>query len=171
MLACQAGHGCHCRTKDSIYGLAQAVHHWVWWTTHSVPPVPVCCCVALQFARDIQHKIPQGTQEAIKETWQARRCMPITCGIAGKQQHAAIFTTDADGKPVVWVPSTPAAASQLEHVVAGGSSGCAPAGYVAMSPNEFEAEAGRGNTKNWQLSIELSGEDTRFLLEGLLVEF
>ena len=48
----------------------------------------------------------------------------------------------------------------------GGSSCCVVLGSAVLTPCEFERRAGRGNTRNWKISIRYSGRPLKDCLES-----
>ena len=48
----------------------------------------------------------------------------------------------------------------------GGSSRCVVLGFAVLTPCEFERRAGRGNTRNWKISIRYSGRPLKDCLES-----
>ncbi len=121
-------------------------------------PAAAAALIVLQYAREVRNKIPEATQDAIRQQWESTGRMAVTCGPADKKQHRGIFALDAAGKPVILVPTSLAAAASMQQLVAGGSSVDVPCGYKAVQPQEFESMAGCHNTRNWQQSIRLEGE-------------
>jgi hypothetical protein len=113
----------------------------------------------LQFAREVKAKISDDTIADIRSQWGTTGRMAVTCGPAGRKGLSGIFTLDPAGRPVIWAPKHSSALGKLRALVAAGLGGGAevPAGYEALEPKVFEDRAGKSKTRNWQLSIVLSG--------------
>jgi hypothetical protein len=112
----------------------------------------------LQFSREIKGKISQNTIAGIQTQWATTGRMLVSCGPAGHKGLAGIFTLTPAGRPVIWAPQNSSARAKLRALVAAGGGGCeVPAGFESVDPKVFEERAGKGRTRNWQLSIVLSG--------------
>jgi hypothetical protein len=115
----------------------------------------------LQFAREIKSRISDDTIADIRSQWDATGRLAVSCGPAGRKGLSGIFTLDPAGRPVIWAPKDGMNGSvrgRLRKLVAAGGGGVeVPAGYEALEPKAFEERAGKANSRNWQLSILLTG--------------
>jgi hypothetical protein len=112
----------------------------------------------LQFARDIASKISADTISQIRTQWASTGRMAVSCGAARRKGLSGILTLNPAGRPVVWAPKSSSARGKLRALVAAGGGGDeVPAGYEEVEPKVFEERAGYCKTRNWQLSIVLTG--------------
>lgn len=115
----------------------------------------------MQFARDVAAHVSEDAQASIRGHWASVGRVAVSCGPAGCEGIKGIFTLNPAGKPVIWVPTTSAAAAHMGSLVAA-SAGCdsneVPAGYQEVAPKVFEEMGGKGKTRNWQLSVAVIGK-------------